>query len=121
MLHDGIAEKVVADADKNPKTLRFTTKKFIRFEVKHTIMNPIPYIKKSLQDRRLNVNRNTAVERGEFLYYIVSERTNVRKRYDDGTIVIYNDKEIAEIECGCQEEKIRVSDFNEIYGRFMEK
>lgn len=83
-------------------------------------MNIISHIKKSLQGRRLDVRRNNAMESGEFLYYIVSECTNVRKRYEGGTIVIYNNREAAEIECGFQEEIIRVSDFNEIFGGFME-
>lgn len=86
-------------------------------------MNPISRIKKSLQDRRMNTQRNAAVERGDFLYYIVSEDTNLRNRSkDDDEIVIYSSRDAAEEEeCEWLEEVISVSEYNRLYGRFMEK
>ena len=83
-------------------------------------MNLISYIKKSLQDRQLNFQRNAAVERGDFLYYIISEGTNLLNRTEDGEIVIYLYREIAEEECKWEEEVISISEYNRIYERFME-
>ena len=84
-------------------------------------MNIISYIKKSLQDRRLNVQRNIAVERGDFMYYIVSDDTNFRNRSESSEVVIYSSRSIAEEECEWFEEVISVSEYNRLYGRFMEK
>ncbi len=84
-------------------------------------MKIINWIKSLISDRQINFRRNAAVERGEFLYYIVTEFTNVRKRDENGMIIIYNGRDIAELEQEWMEEVIRVSDYNEQYGRFTEK
>lgn len=84
-------------------------------------MNIISHIKKSLQDRRLNVQRDIAVERGDFLYYIVSEDTNLCNRSGSGEVVIYSSRSVAEEECEWLKEVISISEYNRLYGRFMEK
>lgn len=82
-------------------------------------MNLITHIKKSLQDRRLNVQRNIAVERGDFLYYIVLEDTNERI-LSESIPRIYSSRTAAEEECEWNYEVISVTEYNEVFGGFME-
>jgi len=59
------------------------------------------------------------VEQGEFLYYIVIEGTNTRKENEDtGSITIYSSREVADLDCGWQEEVISVAAYNRTFGDF---
>lgn len=84
-------------------------------------MNPISRIKQILEGRRLNARRNAAVEHGTFLYYIVSEYTNIRNRSDNGEIVIYSSRDAAGEVYEWAEEVISISEYDKIFGRFAEK
>lgn len=79
------------------------------------------WIVKRIWDRKLNAQRDVAVKRGEFLYYIVSGDTNIRNRSDDGEIVIYSSRDAAEEVYEWTEDVISVAEYNRIFGRFAEK
>ena len=79
------------------------------------------WIVKRIWDRKLNAQRDAAVKRGDFLYYIISEYTNIRNRSDDGEIVIYSSRDAAEEVYEWAEEVISVAEYNRIFGRFEEK
>jgi hypothetical protein len=55
--------------------------------------------------------------RGDFVYFIIEEFTNIRKMSDDGKVVVYYSREFAESECDPWEERVvSTSEYNRIFG-----
>ena len=78
-------------------------------------MNPITYIKKRLYDRRLNIRRDAAVIRGEFVYFIIADYTNIRKRSASDEAIIYHSGSFAEEQCDWDERVVSVAAYDRIY------
>ena len=80
-------------------------------------MNLITYIKKRLQDRLLNEQRDAAVIRGEFVFVIIKDYTNIRKCSDDGRVVIYYSRYFAEEQSVWDETVVSVAEYDRMFGR----
>ena len=66
-----------------------------------------------------NMRREAQIDRGEFVYYIVEEGTNIRQT-TGGVPIIYSSVDLADRECNWTHEiVISVAAYNRLYGRFM--
>lgn len=79
-------------------------------------MNPIKYIKKYLRDRQLNIRRERAIIQGDFVYFIIHEYTNIRKKSDDGKVITYYSRYFAEEECDWTEKVVSASEYTRTFG-----
>jgi hypothetical protein len=79
-------------------------------------MNPINCIRKYSEDKRMNMRREAAVIKGDFVYFIIKEGTNIRKMSEDGKVVTYYSREIAEIDCAWDDKVVCVSEYDRIFG-----
>lgn len=70
-------------------------------------------------DNENNSRKESEVEAGNFVYYIVDLDTNIRKTNDDIPI-IYANIASAEYDCEGYDTAISVAEYNRIYGQFME-
>ena len=68
-----------------------------------------------MRDRQLNIQRECAVLRGDFKYYVIEEYTNVRKRSEDGKVIVYYSRLFADGECNWIEKAVSVSEYNRIF------
>jgi len=80
-------------------------------------MNPIRYIKNYLHDKALNTRRDDAVIRGDFVYFIMTDCTNIRKRHENGDVIVYSSRQFAEVECNWEEVVVSVSEYDRMFGR----
>jgi len=79
-------------------------------------MNLIRYIKNRLQDNKLNTQRNAAIIQGDFVYFIIDDCSNVRKR-QNGDVIVYSSRQFAEEKCDWEEVVVSVSEYDRIFGR----
>jgi len=80
-------------------------------------MNLIRYIKNRLQDDKLHMQRDAAIIRGDFVYFVITDCTNIRKRHENGDVIVYSSRIFAEVECNWDEVVVSVSEYNRMFGR----
>ena len=76
------------------------------------------YISPTSEDLPDNINKDAEVAAGNFLYYMVSGGTNIRKTFREIPI-IYATRKAAAIECNPPDAVISVAEYNRLYGDIM--
>ena len=54
--------------------------------------------------------------RGDFVYFVILDGTNLRKKSEDGEVIRYYSREFAEVECDWEEKVVSKSEYYRIFG-----